>query len=320
VAFFIFRGRNMSVPLSYLTVILIWTTTPLAIKWSSEGAGFVFAVASRMLLGAALGMLVAILLRLKIPWHKSAVKAYLYSGLGIAISMMFVYWAAQHIPSGWISLIFGLSPIITGLLMYALQGENEFSKDKLFGLFLGLSGLALIFNTGFTLSTNAVLGIAAVFTATILYSFTAIKIKQNSEGIPALSITVVGLMLAAPFYGLCWYLIDGEVPDVVASRAAISILYLAIFGSVLGFALFFYILKHVSASRVSLITLVTPVTALFLGSLLNNEPLTLQLMAGAVMILVGLAAYEFGVYARQQGMLSRQEIDVVSNSTNEKCG
>ena len=94
----------MSVPLSYITVILIWTTTPLAIKWSSEGPGFVFAVSSRMILGALLAMLLAMILRLHIPWHKSAIKAYLYSGLGIAVSMMFVYWAAQFIPSGWISL------------------------------------------------------------------------------------------------------------------------------------------------------------------------------------------------------------------------
>lgn len=290
----------MSVPISYLTVILIWTTTPLAIKWSSEGAGFVFAVSSRMLLGAVLGMSMAMLLRLEIPLHKSAVKTYLYSGFGIAISMMFVYWAAQYIPSGWISLIFGLSPIITGLLMYALHGVNEFSKDKLFGLFLGLSGLALIFTTGFTLSKEAVLGIAAVLASTILYSFTAIKIKQYNEGIHALAITAAGLMFAAPFYGFCWYLVDGEIPDVVSSRATISILYLAIFGSVIGFALFFYILKHVSASRVSLITLVTPVTALFLGRFLNDEPLTVELIAGAMMILMGLVSYEFGINVRQQ--------------------
>jgi drug/metabolite transporter (DMT)-like permease len=315
----------MSVPISYLTVILIWTTTPLAIKWSAEGAGFVFAVSSRMLLGAVLGMSMAILLRLEIPWHKSAVKTYLYAGLGIAISMMFVYWAAQYIPSGWISLIFGLSPIITGLLMYALHGENEFSKDKLFGLFLGLSGLTVIFTTGLTLSSEAVLGIAAVLASTILYSFTAIKIKQYNDGIPALTITAAGLMFAAPFYGLCWYLMDGEIPDLVTSRAAISILYLAIFGSVIGFALFFYILKHVSASRVSLITLVTPVTALFLGRFFNNEPLTMELLTGAIMILMGLVFYQFGINVRQQRAGPQLAVEMAikntnSKNTNRKCG
>lgn len=284
----------MSVPLSYITVILIWTTTPLAIKWSAEGTGFVFAVTSRMILGAVLALLVTLVMRLDIPWHKSAIKTYLFSGLGIAISMMFVYWAAQYIPSGWISLIFGLSPIITGLLVFAVHGENEFSKDKLFGLFLGLAGLAVIFSTGFTLSAMAALGIVAVLVSTVIYSFTAIKIKQHNQDIPALTVTAAGLLFAIPFYSLCWYLMDGGIPEAVEPRAGLSILYLALFGSVIGFALFFYILKHVSASRVSLITLVTPITALFLGKYLNDEPLTLEILTGAMMILAGLASYEFG--------------------------
>lgn len=289
----------MSVPLSYITVILIWTTTPLAIKWSSEGPGFVFAVSSRMILGALLAMLLVMVMRLDIPWHKRAIKTYLYSGLGIAVSMMFVYWAAQHIPSGWISLIFGLSPIITGMLMFAVHGENELSKDKLFGLTLGLAGLAVIFTTGFAVSTKALMGVAAVLMSTMIYSFTAIKVKQHNRDIPSLTITAAGLFFAMPVYAVCWYLMDGEVPEAIAARSGISILYLALFGSVIGFALFFYILKHVSASRVSLITLVTPVTALLLGRYLNGEPLTFEIMSGAVMILAGLASYEFGSLAQR---------------------
>jgi drug/metabolite transporter (DMT)-like permease len=250
----------MSVPLSYITVILIWTTTPLAIKWSSEGTGFVFAVSSRMILGAVLALLVTLVMRLDIPWHKSAIKAYLFSGLGIAVSMMFVYWAA-----------------------------------------LGLAGLAVIFSTGFTLSAMAVLGIVAVLVSTVIYSYTAIKVKQHNQDIPALTVTAAGLLFAVPFYSLSWYLMDGAVPEVIEPRAGLSILYLALFGSVIGFALFFYILKHVSASRVSLITLVTPVTALFLGKYLNNEPLTLEILTGAMMILAGLASYEFGVAQVKKG-------------------
>lgn len=289
----------MSVPLSYISVILIWTTTPLAIKWSSEGTGFVFAVSSRMILGAALATLLALVMRLDIPWHKRAIKAYLFSGLGIAMSMMFVYWAAQYIPSGWISLIFGLSPIITGVLMFAVHGENEFSKDKLFGMLLGLMGLAVIFTTGFVLSAKALMGVAAVLLSTVIYSYTAIKVKQHNAGIPALTVTAAGLLFAVPVYFACWYYLDGVVPETIASRTGMSILYLALFGSVIGFALFFYILKHISASSISLITLVTPVTALLLGKYLNSEPLTIEVMIGAIMILGGLSSYEFGSRLRK---------------------
>ena len=293
----------MSVPLSYITVIFIWTTTPLAIKWSAEGAGFVFAVSSRMVIGAILALLVTLMLRLDIPWHKNAIKVYMFSGYGIAISMMFVYWAAQYVPSGWISLIFGLSPIITGLLVYIVHGENDFNRDKLLGLVLAIAGLAVIFSTGFSLNANAATAIVAVLISTVIYSFTAVKIKQHNKDIPALTVTAAGLLFAVPLYGFSWYLIDGVVPLAIELRAGLSILYLALFGSVIGFALFFYILKHVSVSRVSLITLITPLTALFLGKYLNNEPLTLEILAGAMMILSGLASYEFG------SMLKRRRCD-----------
>lgn len=310
----------MSVPLSYITVILIWTTTPLAIKWSSEGAGFVFAVTSRMMLGAVLAMVIVMILRLHIPRHRQALMAYLYSGLGIGISMMFVYWGAQYIPSGWVSLIFALSPITTGLLMYVLQGEKEFSKDRLCGLLIGMTGLAIIFSTGLTVSVQAVMGIMAVLASTVIYSFTAIKIKQHNDGIPALTITAAGLMFAVPLYSMYWYLVGDGVPQVIATRAGISILYLALFGSVLGFALFFYILRHVSATRVSLITLVTPVTALLLGRYLNNEPLTLQIASGAMLILAGLAFYEFGVIARWFGAADKKAQAVIGAMIKDKSG
>ena len=284
----------MSVPISYITVILIWSATPLAIKWSGHVAGFQFGVAARMSIGLFALVILLRLMKIDFPWHARARRVYLVSGITLYVAMSFVYWAAQYIPSGWISLIFGMSPIITGLLMFAVHGENEFSKDRIFGLILGLAGLAVIFTTGFTLSTNAVMGVGAVVVSTVIYSFTAIKVQQHNDGIPALTITAAGLMFAVPVYSLSWYLMDGELPETIASRAGMSILYLAFFGSVIGFALFFYILKHVSASRVSLITLVTPVTALLLGRYLNDEPLTVQIMTGAMMILMGLAMYEFG--------------------------
>jgi len=183
--------------------------------------------------------------------------------------------------------------------MFAVHGKNEFSKDKLFGLTLGLAGLAVIFTTGFALSTKALMGTAAVLLSTMIYSFTAIKVKQHNQGIPSLTITAAGLFFAMPVYAVCWYLMDGELPEAIPARSGISILYLALFGSVIGFALFFYILKHVSASRVSLITLVTPVTALLLGRYLNGEPLTFDILIGAVMILAGLASYEFGSLAQR---------------------
>jgi drug/metabolite transporter (DMT)-like permease len=284
----------MSVPLSYIAVIMIWATTPLAIKWSSQGASFIFAVSSRMILGAILALAITAMIRKQLPWDRRSVLAYLYSGLGFSVAMICVYWGAQFIPSGWVSLLFGTSPLVTGVLVYVLSGNNELSNEKTIGLLLALAGLSVIFITGFTVDGMAVAGILAVLLSTVIYSYTALKVKQHNNGLPAMTINTGGLLVAVPLYGLSWLLIDGQVPDELPLQAGLSILYLAIFGTLVGFALFFYILKNVSVTRVSLITLITPVAALVLGNYLNGEPVTLQVVLGAMMILTGLAAYEFG--------------------------
>jgi drug/metabolite transporter (DMT)-like permease len=62
----------------------------------------------------------------------------------------------------------------------------------------------------------------------------------------------------------------------------------------LGFALYFYVLKHVEATRVALIALMTPITSLILGHYFNDEVITLNIYIGAALIIFGLAMFELG--------------------------
>jgi drug/metabolite transporter (DMT)-like permease len=71
---------------------------------------------------------------------------------------------------------------------------------------------------------------------------------------------------------MAWWLTDGHVPAAIPARAEVAIVYLGVFGSVLGFALYYYVIKHMGTGKVSLITLITPVIALLLGSLLMARP------------------------------------------------
>ena len=64
----------MSVPAAYLGVVIIWSSTPLAIKWSGEGPGFLFGVASRTLLGTLVCVLLMLLLRQSLPLHRAALQ------------------------------------------------------------------------------------------------------------------------------------------------------------------------------------------------------------------------------------------------------
>jgi len=284
----------MSVPLAYIGVIIIWSTTPLAIKWSGGDAGFLFGVTARMLIGLFFSSLLLVFVSHRsLPWNRQARKAYIVAGIAIYGSMLCVYWGAQYISSGFISVIFGLNPIVTGVMAALWLNERSLTFAKISGVLFGIAGLYIIFYQGMQLGNNAVIGIAAVCMAVFMHSLSSVWFKKLDINLTALEITQGGLMISVPMYLLTWFFMHGVWPEHFSQRGLGSIIYLGIFGSVIGFVLFFYILKHVEVSRVSLITLITPVAALFLGHALNNETLNIEVWIGTGLILSGMIFYQW---------------------------
>ncbi len=288
----------MSVPAAYLTVILIWSTTPLAIKWSAEGAGFAFAVASRMVIGLTVAALILAIWRVGFPLHRRARASYLAGGLSMFAAMTLTYWGAQYIHSGLVSVLFGLSPLVTGLLAPLWLKEESLTPAGVAGMLLGLGGLAVIFGDSHEIGgAHAVAGVAALLAAVTLYSAGLVWIKRIGDDSPPLATTAGALVVALPFFGVVWWMQGGETPAHIPMRAGAAILYLGVFGSVLGFALYYYVIKHLETGKVALITLITPVLALWLGSLLNGEQVSARVWAGTALIGIGLTLHQWQALA-----------------------
>ncbi len=290
----------MSVPAAYIGVILIWSTTPLAIQWSSLGAGYAFASFSRMLLGVVLCLALMRWWRLPLPWTRAARQTYLAAGLGIYGTIISSYWASQFVPSGWISVIYGLMPLFTGVLAYFWLHERSLSVAKISGLLLGLVGLTVMFASGFHLSVQVAIGIAVLLVGVLIQAASMVAIKRIAAPMSPLAMTTGALILALPLFFFTWLWVEGTLPQHIGARAAWSIVYLGAFGSVLGFVLYFYVLQHMTAGSAALITLITPVFALLLGKTLNGEPLTVQLLLGTAAILGGLGLHQWGDGAIQR--------------------
>ena len=284
----------MSIPLAYAGVILIWSTTPLAIQWSGQEVGFLFGITSRMLLGVIAGLAVALVMGIRLPWHAAARHTYLAAGLGMFLAMLSVYWASQYIPSGWISVLFGIAPIVTGVMASIWLDEQALSPTRISGMLLGVAGLAIMLLGAKSLDATAPLGIAGMLFSVTAYSASAVAIKRIGADIPALATTIGGLGVTVPLLLAVYYLSGTPLPQAISTRTAGSIVYLGIVGSVLGFAMYYYVLRRVEATRVALITLVTPVIALLLGHILNGEPLQAEAWVGTSAILSGLLLFEYG--------------------------
>lgn len=282
----------MSVPTAYGLAILIWSTTPLAIVYSNESLPPMMAAFLRMFLAAILGSLLLRFLKYELCWHWPAVRAYLVSVIGVFGAMGSTYLAAQWIPSGLISVLFGLTTIFTGVLGHYFTSDGRLSFSQWLAVFTGLAGLSVVFTDQLVVTGQGVTGVMLVLLAVSLFSVSNILMKRYGGRLHPLQQTVGALWVSLPFY-IVACLVTGSwvfTSDVTLNSVA-GVVYLAILGSLVGFMAYFHLIANLPPAYVALITLVTPVIALFLGSHLRSEPITVEMVAGTGIILMSLLIF-----------------------------
>ncbi|VAW56383.1 Permease of the drug/metabolite transporter (DMT) superfamily [hydrothermal vent metagenome] len=294
------KYHSTLIVVAFITVIFIWTTTPVAIKWSGEGVSYLFGILVRMGIGAIVALILVLLKYKTLPMSTAARKMYIASAFGIFGGMMPAYWAAQHISSGLISVIFGLSPMVTGYFAWRFSLEQRFSRIKILGSVTSLLGLLVIFYKGFSSDEMYVLGILVMLTAVILHSASAVWIKSLNISMSPLSLVAGGLLFSMPLFMTVYLIFAPPLVAAIPLKAIWSILYLGVVGSVIGFMSYYFLLKHLAASSVVLITLITPISALWLGHAVNNEDITLSVYIGTAFVLIGLLLHQ------GEGLLSRK--------------
>jgi drug/metabolite transporter (DMT)-like permease len=278
----------MRVIAAYLGVILLWSTTPLAIKWSGEGPGYLFGVAARMSIGLLGVLLVMTITRTPLRRDRKALWTYVAGALQIYGAMLATYWASQHIPSGWISVVFGLTPLLTAPLAAAFLGEKSLTIARIASYLLGLAGLVLMFHSALNFSPAAVLGIGAVLLAALLQAISSVWVKRVHANVPAFALVTGSLLIAVPAHWLTWAMVDGVWPSSIPPVSLLSIAYLGVVATTFGFTMYFYVLRHLSAGKVALITLIVPPMSLYLGFLVNHEALHESVIGGTALIMAAL--------------------------------
>ena len=289
-----FNFSKLAIPISFALVLAIWTTTPLAIQWSSVDTPMTSALL-RMLIGVAFCGTALMLMTAKFRFDSAARKIYLVGGGSIFICMSLFYLAAQQIPSGWIAVLFGLTPLATGLFSAIVEPETRLTPSRALGLTLGLGGLYLVFSAGLNFSDASVEGVVLTLTAVLINSATSVALRQlvKELDLPGMQVTTGSLIVAIPFFIASVLIFEPEANLDFSQQAWIATVYLGLIGTGIGFTLYYYLLKHVTANRIALITLITPISALSIGSWLNNEPLVAEIWLGASLVCLGLLLYEF---------------------------
>ena len=299
------RGAALSL---YALLVLIWSSTWVAIKIGLEdapallGAGIRFAAAGVLLLGFAA-------LRRR-PLKTDRTLAVILGLLPFAFCYGLVYWGEQYIPSGLTAVLFGVMPLYTAILAALLLHDEPLTARLLAGVTLALAGLALAFVESLELGSEdrAAIGAAAVVLSPLGAALGNIALKRRGAKLDAIVLNGWGMLVGGALL-LAGSAASEDWGDAVWGANAIgSILYLAVVGSAVAFVVLTILLREMSAQASSFIALMIPFGALIFGAVLYDEAITGRAVAGAALVVAGLlAARSGGSSARRRRAAERRE-------------
>jgi drug/metabolite transporter (DMT)-like permease len=183
-----------------------------------------------------------------------------------------------------------LIPAFGLLLAHHYLPNERITTAKLFGVALGIVGVAVIFSNQMQVAgTSALLGSAAIVVSALCVAYSNILVKVHCGHLDT-PVLVAGQMTFGTVPLLAVGCIVEGSPLKLHWTPAItgSLLYLSIVGSVIAFMLYYWLVKKVAVTKTMLISLVTPIIALLLGWLVRGEGLTWRLALGSAAIMSGM--------------------------------
>ncbi|HLT46280.1 MAG TPA: drug/metabolite exporter YedA [Rubricoccaceae bacterium] len=274
---------------AFAAVYVIWGSTYLAIRFAIETippfgmAGVRFLTAGAVLYGVSRAR--GAPRPTARQWRATAVigALLLLGGNGGVV------WAEQFIPSGVAALLVACMPIWMVLLDWLRPGGARPSGMVVAGLALGLAGIVLLVGPDELVGGGRIdpLGAGAVVFATLTWA--AGSLYARTAPTPRETLLSVGMqMLAGGGLLLLTGLATGEAasfePAAVTAHSALALGYLVVFGSLIAYTAYVWLLGVAPAARVATYAYVNPVVAVLLGWALADEPLTARVLAASVVI------------------------------------
>jgi len=274
----------------YALICLIWGSTWVVIKIGLVGTPPFLGAGLRFLLSALLIGLVLAVQQRRIHMTHDVRVCVLSSGLLVFwLDYAAVYWAEMHISSGLTAVLFSTMPLFTSLLSAYWTRTETLSRRKLTGILVGMLGTVLLFWPNERLVANQVLGMLAALGASLCAAINLATMKKYGRHVDPFVVNFLGMALGSACLLLMSALLERSTPVMWTRSNALAIVYLSVFGSVVAFSAYYYLIKKMDATLLSLTTLIIPVVALALGRAILDETVTARALVGIATIIVGVA-------------------------------
>lgn len=284
-------ATTLKLLLAFFAIYVIWGSTYLAIRFAVESLPPLLMMGARHLTAGALLLGLLLLRGQRLPARSAWAAALIGGALQFLGGHGLLAWAEVRVSSGLAALLIACEPLVM-VVMARLAGQERLSLRTLGALALGAAGVAVLFETG--ARQGSALAAAAVLVAAVCWSMGAIYARSvNSTSavmFAALQMLVGGALLLAVGGA------SGERVQLasISARSFAALVYLIIFGSLLAFSAYTWLMKVTTAARVSTHCYANPIVAVFLGWALAGERVTANMLVGTAIVIASVVLVTLG--------------------------
>ncbi|MHC1737392.1 MAG: DMT family transporter [Ignavibacteriaceae bacterium] len=283
-------SERTKIVFGYVLICIIWGTTWLAIRIGLEDLTPVYSSGLRFLTAAILLFIIVKLRRIKLQTDKISMGIYLVQGIfTFLLPFGMIYWGQQYVPSGLASVLFSIYPFLVAIFAKLAFRDERIGAAKVISLILGFTGVFLLFYDKLGLGEiDSALGMGAIALGAAFQAGVVIVIKKFGSHLNVVSMNLVPLTIAAAVMIPLGMMTEETGKVVFTLPAVFSIGYLAIFGTIVTFITYYWLLKKINIILLSLVAFITPIIALIAGWIAYNETLNYLQLTGTIIILASL--------------------------------
>ncbi|SCA57102.1 Membrane protein [Candidatus Terasakiella magnetica] len=275
----------------YILTVLIWGSTWLAIKYQLGSVAMEISIAYRFAL-ASLVLLAFCLIRrknlkfdLRTHMWMASLGAFLFSG-----NYFFMYWATGHITTGLVSVVF-CAMVVINISLSRLFFKTEITRRVLIGASLGMIGICLVFwpeVKTFDLSDEGFFGMVLAFIGTVSASCgNMVSARNQKNGVPVMQANAWGMAYGTIFISIAALVQGHEFGFDPSLEYVSSLVYLAVFGSVIAFGCYLTLLGNIGADKAVYSVVLFPLVALSLSTVFENYHWPVEAIIGVPLVLWG---------------------------------
>lgn len=215
-------------------------------------------------------------------------KQYLFIGMmNSALPFALIAFAMKTLPAGYGAILNALAPFFAAMFAARMLDER-LTAPRLFGMALGLVGVALIINLGpIPMNASTLVAIGACVVATCSYGFIIVYTKKFTQGAPNMGIACGALMLPALLTAPVGLM---SIPHAMPpSNVLLSLVGLAVLCSAIAYLLYYRLIRDVGPTRAISVTFLVPVFGVIWGAIFFGETLNVGALIGGVFVLIGVA-------------------------------